>query len=37
VKGIEELELDLKESVDPSEETLEETLVLCCGIIMFVW
>lgn len=37
VKGIEELELDLMESVDPSEETLEETLDLCWGIIMFVW
>lgn len=31
VKGIEELELDVKESMDPSEETLDR----CCGIIMF--
>jgi len=27
---MEELELDVKESVDPSEEMLD----LCCGIIM---
>jgi len=30
VKGIEELEFDIKESVDPSEGTLD----LCWGIIM---
>ena len=32
VKSIEELELDMKESMDPSEETLD----LWCGSIMFV-
>ena len=32
VNGTEELELDAKESVDPSEEMLD----LCWGIIMFV-